>query len=167
MPNVLAHRFLILRRFIQHFWTNPTRLPELDEKTVKVHPLDIGRTLPKVGGVRDGTVRFGYVDRDLMEIPVVRCDGLESQGHPPRGRSSNPKHHFLEFWRVREVERCDRPWFCKQKPSPEASVPTQNPKEHTMPNMPNFDINAFKCGGTCLHQSHRPQNVFLSFPLAH
>ena len=41
-PNRLARCFLLIfRHIVQHLWTNPTRLPEFDEKLVEVHTICI------------------------------------------------------------------------------------------------------------------------------
>jgi len=83
------------------------RLPQLDEKPVKVHPLTIERFsegFSEVERVSDGRAMFGNVDRDLVKTSMGRCDGSERRGHPYGGQISDPEYHFFEVRCVREVE---------------------------------------------------------------
>jgi len=93
-PCTRAHRFLPLHHRIHELRTNFTRLPELGEKPVTVHPL------PK--------------DRFSNELSDVG-NGLECQGDPYGIQYSGLECHPFEFRRFREVGRSrpQIPW-CKR-----------------------------------------------------
>jgi len=88
-------------------WTDPARLPELDEKAVEVRPLAAERFFGVFYEVGEAVV-FVDMDRDLTEISMGGCDGFERQGHPYGGQSSDLEYHFFKFQCVGKVERSDQ-----------------------------------------------------------
>ena len=75
------------------------RLPQLDEKPVKVHPLVIERFSEgffEVERVSDGRAMFGDVDRDLVKTSMGGCDGSERRGHPYSGQISGPHQEIYK-----------------------------------------------------------------------
>ena len=98
----------------QDLWANRVRLAELREKAVKVQPLPIGGVASctpddgRVGTTSRGIdVRYmRHADRDLLDISVAGCDGLECRGDPLGALlSSAQKRYIFEFCRCREVYR--------------------------------------------------------------
>ena len=79
------------------------RLPELDEKVVRVQPLLIGGLSIRrhdVGTIDDGngTGRCkGHVKKDALEVLVVGCDGFEYSGNPLGARLLGQKGQSLSF----------------------------------------------------------------------
>ena len=81
-------------------WANRMRLPELDQEVIQVRPFlrshfcigfyDAGED-PEVGMV------VGHMDRDLAEIPMFGCDGLECHGDPFNLPRSGPKNQILKL----------------------------------------------------------------------
>jgi hypothetical protein len=75
------------------------RLPELDQKAIKVQPLpDVGTGTGEGQVVRD-------MNRELSEVLVLECDGLECCSHPFDAPRIKPIHHIFELCRFREVDR--------------------------------------------------------------
>lgn len=64
---------------------NRARLPQVDEEAIKTQPVPKGRLSGDLSGVgtsiEEGQVA-GYVYRDLSEILMIGCDGLERRGNP-------------------------------------------------------------------------------------
>ena len=85
---------------VPHLRTDPTRLPELDETPIEVHPLAVARfseVFSQAARVGNGIGVFGSVDGDLVEISMSGCDGLKRQGYPCGGQNFDPKYHFFQF----------------------------------------------------------------------
>jgi len=86
IPYTLPHRFLLLLPHLAYDpRSNRTRLPELDEKSVKVHPLPVdllSSGLFVMGRFSDENGVVTDVDCDPLEIHMFGCNGLECLGDP-------------------------------------------------------------------------------------
>ena len=87
---------------------NRTRLPELDQKTIKAQPLLIicfPNGLPDVDLMTEEGQAVRDTGLDLSKIAVIGSDGLECRGDPAGGPRIEPIHQIFEFYRLREVNR--------------------------------------------------------------
>ena len=85
---------------------NRVRLPELDEKAVELQPLHIAvrsNPIPIASEVFMKDAR--RVKRDLLEMTMVGCDGLECHGDPFEAHPFALKCHIFELYRLGKVDR--------------------------------------------------------------
>ena len=106
--NAISH---ILLRHTYDLGADRTRLPELDQEAIDVHPLLKVRfidCLPDVAKKPSTDHVVRYVDCDLSEVLMLGCDGLECPDDPSGTPRVGPKYHIFKLCRFREVYRSRR-----------------------------------------------------------
>jgi len=88
------------------------RLPELNEKVVKVRPPHEGcsKGLPGVGTTTEGGQGVRHINGDLLKISMFGCDGSECRGDPFDYLRSGSENQITEFRGPREVEGVRLAW---------------------------------------------------------
>jgi len=84
------------------------RLPELDEKVVKIRPSPrdhFSKDSPDVAVDLEGDQVGGQINGDCSEISMLGSDGSKCRGDPFDSLRSGPENDITEFCRFREVER--------------------------------------------------------------
>ena len=108
---VPTHPFLPTSPYnIHNLGANCLRLQEPDEEVIEVRPLPIDlpsdRLSRRVFGDKE---IMRDVDRNLLETPLLGCDGFEYRDDPPDAQCFAPEHDIFELFHFREVDQSRPP----------------------------------------------------------
>ena len=83
-PKKISHARFIPQRHAHHLRTNRTRLPELDEKMIEVHPLPVDLFSDNFPNTRTGShdPPVMQMDRDSLKTLNLLCDCSKRHGNP-------------------------------------------------------------------------------------